>query len=240
MTVRDLYNRLARATRGASSAVAEELRSNARARLGVVAVGLVLLVALSLRVADHVASRNARIVELSAKVRELDLLSSAKQASQWKKADVAFARRIAESRTRLWSDLPIGVAHADFYAWVEEAAGKSGLEGVALRLGDVRKIGKSGQITEMRVVLTASGAQGATLDQQSMYAFLKVVTREPRLIVARRLRLRFVDPPLLEAELAAFVPTSGGNPPKSAPAGALVLGGLVDAANDDAARTQTR
>lgn len=236
MIARDFFNRLDKMARNGLAALADELRSNARARLGLVAVSLVLLLALCLRVADFVASRNAQIAELSTKVRELKSLSSPEQAARWKTADAAFEKRISETRKLLWSNLPIGVAHADFYAWVQEAAQKAGLDGANLRLGDIRRIGKTGQVTEMRVQLVASGAQQPAVNQQSMHAFLKLVSNEPRLIVARSMRLRFIEPPLLEIELAAFVPTQEAKAPAQPAADALVLGGLGDEANVDGNR----
>ncbi len=211
MTGRDVLDRLGRGWSDLWTAVRQELSSNPRARLGIVAVGLVLLVAGGLRLWNHTVGRQAQIVTLSVQERELAALVSPEQASRWTDADTAFAQRLAEARARLWSNAPMGVAHADFYAWTQQAAISAGLSGAQVRLGDVRRVGGASRLVEMRVSVLISSAQGGGVSQAGFHDFLKRIALEPRFVVARSLRLRFVEPMALEADLATFwLPQTAG------------------------------
>lgn len=224
MNARDLLDRAGKALVGAASGMRDELRTNPRARLGLIALVLVVLLAGALRAAQHAATRQAEIATLRVQERELAVLAAPEQAARWATADEEIAVRLAKAESLLWADAPVGVAHADFLAWLEAAAQEAGIQGIQIRLGDARRLGEDGQLTEMRVSLFATNA-GGTVNQDAIYAFLRTVSDDPRAVFARSLRVRFNDPILLEAELAAFCrtePPSAGARPGAANRGPAV------------------
>lgn len=203
MTLRDLLARVGKALLDAATAARDEVRANPRARLGLIGLVLVLLIAGALRASQHAATRQAEIATLRVQERELTVLAAPEQAALWSRTDQDISARLQAAERRLWSNAPVGVAHADFMAWLEATAQQAGIANAQIRLGDARRIGDDGQLMEMRVTLFATSASGA-LSQEAIYAFLRAISAEPRAVFARSLRVRLNNPILLEVELAAF------------------------------------
>lgn len=202
-TLADNAGALMRTLNQGAAAAAAELRSNPRARAGLAAIGLILLAAIGLRLADHVQRRQSELAALRVSERELTALTSKAQADAWAKADAEVGVLLARARTRLWSDGPVGAAHADFYAWIERTAAASGIAGAQVRLGEARRIGAEGQLTELGVSLFAPSAPTPP-SQEAVYAFLRALSDNPRLIHVRSLRVKFEPAILLEGEFVAY------------------------------------
>jgi len=200
-----------------ASAAGAELRSNPRARMGLAAIGLIVLIAIGLRLADHVQRRQSEISALRVSERAFLSLTSKAQADAWAKADADVGALLARARGRLWSDGPVGAAHADFYAWLEQTALAAGLQGAQLRLGEARRIGADGQLTELRATVFVPSAPTPPT-QDAVYAFLRALSEDRRLVHARSLRVKFEPAILLEGEFVAYAPSEssaqrrGGEP----------------------------
>jgi len=200
-----LVVRLIEAIKAGWNSALAEIRSNPRARMGVIAIGGVLVVALGLRLVDHAAQRQSEIAALRVLEREYTVLSQPEHARTWQDADQQLTAELANARNQLWSDGPVGVAHASFFAWIQELSNTSGFQNATIRLGEARRIGTDGELTEIRVNVFVPQAPGASRDQ--VISFLGAIAQSPKLVYVRSLRLRFQPSILLEGEFAAFVPT---------------------------------
>jgi hypothetical protein len=100
-------------------------------------------------------------------------------------------------------------------AELESAKAKQAeLTGASVRLGETRKIGDDGQLTELRVSIFVPNPPTGGVTQRTAYAFLRLLDESPRLVYTRSLRVRFDGSSLLEGEFSAFVATArtGGAP----------------------------
>lgn len=189
-------------------AIVSEVRVNQRARLGLMGIVLVLLFAAGLRLVSHTTLRQSETAALRVQKRELETLLSQRQAAAWTEADERLKVRLAKAQSELWSDAPVGVAHADFLAFIESKAKDAGLTGASIRLGDTRKLGDDGQITEMRVSVFVPNPPMGGVNQRTAYSFLRLLDESPHLVYTRSLRVRFDGSSLLEGEFSAFVATA--------------------------------
>jgi hypothetical protein len=212
--VADNASAVQRAVGQAASAASAELRANPRARMGLAVIGLIILVAIGLRLADHVQRRQSEISTLRVSERELLSLTSKAQADAWADADAKVAALLERARARLWSRGPVGAAHADFYTWIEQSLVASGVNGAQVRLGEARKIGVEGQLTELRVSVFVPSAPSPP-SQEAVYTFLRSLSDNQKLIHARSLRLKFEPAILLEGEFVAYVTTEVARRPST-------------------------
>lgn len=210
-----------------ASAAAAELRANPRARMGFAAIGLILLVAIGLRLADHVQRRQSEISALRVSEREFLSLTSKEQAEAWAKADSEVSALLTRARGRLWSDGPVGAAHADFYAWLEQTAVAAGLQGATVRLGEARRIGSEGQLTELRATVFVPSAPTPP-SQDAVYTFLRALSEDRRLVHARSLRVKFEPAILLEGEFVAYAPSDSSARPSGGEPAATPKGGEIE------------
>lgn len=201
--------RIREALSGGASSITAELRVNPRARLGLAAIAMVLLAAVGLRIADHATVRQSQIIALQARQSELTQLTSREHVQAWEIADAELQLELGHAQQQLWSDGPVGAAHANFYATIQELAANSELVAAQTRLGEARRIGTQGELTEIRVSIFVPQTAGATHEQ--VHNFLDNVASHPRLIYARSLRLRFQPSILFEGEFAAFVPSDAAS-----------------------------
>lgn len=181
-----------------------ELRTNARARLGLLLVAAVIVAALGLRAWSYAEGRLGEIETLKARADELEALGSDAQARVWADAERETMKALARVKSRLWSQDPVGTAHADYYAWVQATAEKAGLVGAQIRLGRTRKVGADGQVTEMAISVFAPSAPSPP-STEAMYAFLSALKGSTKAIHARSLRIQFEPANLLEGEFVAYV-----------------------------------
>jgi hypothetical protein len=192
-----------RAIGQAAAAAGAELQANPRARMGLLVIGLILLVAIGLRLADHAQRRQSEISALRVSERELLSLTSKVQADAWAEADANVAGLLQRAQARLWSTGPVGAAHADFYTWIEQTLTAAGISGAQIRLGEARKIGTDGQLTELRVIVFVPSAPSPP-SQEAVYAFLRALSSSEKLIHARSLRLKFEPAIIVEGEFVAY------------------------------------
>lgn len=184
--------------------VETELRTNPRARFGLMALLAVLLVAGALRLATHVAAQSADIVNLETQARELRALTGP-ESEEWRQARQQTGARVAEARRQLWSEAPVGIAHADFYNWIQKALTESGITAADVRLGEIRRMGEGSNLVEMRVTIFINENNAGVLTRDAAFAFLQRISTEKRMVLTRSLRLKFTPPIVMETELAAFI-----------------------------------
>jgi hypothetical protein len=184
--------------------VETELRTNPRARFGLMALVVVLLVAGALRLATHVAAQSADIVNLETKARELRALTGP-ESEEWRRAREQTSSLVAEARQQLWLEAPVGIAHADFYNWIQRSLTESGITGADVRLGEIRRMGEGSNLVEMRVTIFVNASTGGLVSRDAAFAFLHRISSERRLVLTRSLRLKFTPPIVMETELAAFI-----------------------------------
>jgi len=208
MNIADGLARLPTIAKQGWEAMVAEVRANPRARLGLIGIVLVLIVAGGLRLASQTALRQTEISALLVQKKELEALSSQRQAQAWVEADRRLQARLMQARNQLWSEAPVGVAHADFLAFIEAKAKQAELTGASVRLGETRKIGDDGQLTELRVSIFVPNPPTGGVTQRTAYAFLRLLDESPRLVYTRSLRVRFDGSSLLEGEFSAFVATA--------------------------------
>ena len=201
---RDLRERLEGFGRAGVAAVATEIRVNPRARLGLAALALVLVAAISLKLYDFAMVRRADLERLLQEERQLTQLSGP-GAAAWLSAQAEADWAVAASEALLWSRGDPGVAQADFYNWVGAAATNAGLTGAEVRIGEQKRLGRSGNIVEIHIGVFASSAKGASVGRDSIYQFLRTLAESRRRIATRSLRVRLMPAIVLEAELVAFV-----------------------------------
>jgi hypothetical protein len=192
-----------------------ELRTNPRARLGLVLVAVVLLVAGGLRAWTYTEGRQVEIEALKTQVDELEALGSDTQSRLWAAAEKDTSKGLARVKGLFWSNEPIGASHADFYAWIEDAAAKAGLPGAQIRLGRTRKLGAEGQVTEMSVTVFVPFAPTPPTTE-AMFTFLTALKNNQRVIHARSLRVQFEPANLFEGEFVAYAPSAPTGGDKSA------------------------
>lgn len=216
---RDLRERIEGLGRAGLAAVATEIRVNPRARLGLAALAFVLVAAISLRLYDFAMVRRADLERLLQDERQLTQLSGP-GAAAWISAQAEADWAVSASEALLWSRGDPGVAQADFYNWVGTAATNAGITGAQVKIGEQKRVGRSGNIVEIQVGVLASSASGATLGRDNIYQFLRTLSESRRRIATRALRVRLMPAIVLEADLVAFVEVVD-----SAPVGGAALNG---------------
>ncbi len=203
----DGVQRLGRLVSDMVSGAVGELRTNPRARTGLVAIVVVMCVAGALRGWSYVEAREAEISALRSNEENLLSLTSDVQSRAWSAADADAKKLLEAAKQRLWSNGPVGASHADFYAWLQQSANTAGLQGAQIRLGQARRIGVDGQLTEMSVSMFVPSAPTPP-PRQAIYAFLKELNSSSKRIHTRSLRVKFEPVTLFEGEFVAYVATN--------------------------------
>jgi hypothetical protein len=202
----DTTQRIGRIVGDMTASAIGELRTNPRARTGLAAMLLIIVLAIGLRGWSYVEAREAEIAALRASEKDLASLTSETQARAWAAADLSSKALLGAARGRLWSSGPVGSTHADFLGWVQQAASAAGLEGAQVRLGQARKIGANGQLTELSVTVFVP-SMPTPPTREAVFAFLKLLDDSPRRIDARSLRITFDPVMVFEGGFAAYAAT---------------------------------
>jgi hypothetical protein len=178
---------------GLAAALLGELRSNRRAALGVLAIGLLAGAYGLILLGDAGEALRTSYVQAS---QRLQRIAASGEEHNWAARAAASAKLRQGLEARLWPADSDGVARADLQDLVTKAAREAGVA----RLRVTVELARPKELPpDLRQVTATIGGQ---YDDRSLLRFLDLIEREPRLLVVDRLHVQ--QHPIASFEMTLF------------------------------------
>jgi len=126
------------------------------------------------------------------------------QEKDWPARAAASVTLRKSLEARLWRGESEGMARADLQDWVTNTAREAGLEKAQVRIELIKPTGMPADFRQLTATITALDTE------ESLFAFLDQIKREPRLLVVDQLLVRQRPVSSLEMKLVAYA-ALGGN-----------------------------
>jgi hypothetical protein len=180
--------------------VRAELRTNRRAAAGLLLLGCLAAGYGLLSLDGAIGNAGASYSEAS---RRLERVVASTREKNWpaRVADSAAIRKSLEAR--LWKGESEGMARADLQDWVTNSAREAGLEKAQVRIELIKPKEMPADFRQLTATITALDTE------DSLFAFLDRIRREPRLLVVDHLVVRQRPVSSLEMKLVAYAALAG-------------------------------
>jgi len=178
-----------------------ELKTNRRAAAGLLVLGCLAAGYGLLSLDDAIGSAAASYSDATHRLERV-ILSG--QEKDWPARAAASVTLRKSLEARLWRGESEGMARADLQDWVTNTAREAGLEKAQVRIELIKPTGMPADFRQLTATITALDTE------ESLFAFLDQIKREPRLLVVDQLLVRQRPVSSLEMKLVAYA-ALGGN-----------------------------
>jgi hypothetical protein len=177
-----------------------ELKTNRRAALGLLMLGCLAAGYGLLSLDDAIGGLAA---SYSGATHRLQRVTEADQERDWPARAAASAAMRKSLEGRLWKGESEGMARADLQDWATSNAREAGLEKAQVRIELIKPKGMPDDFRQLTATITALDTE------DSLFAFLDRINREPRLLVVDHLLVRQRPVSSLEMKLVAYAALAG-------------------------------
>jgi hypothetical protein len=183
--------------------ITAELKGNPRARLGLLAIGVIAAVYVVFQLDDQIGFERAAYFD---NARRLERTAALAQEREWpaRAKESAAARAILEAK--LWRADSEGLALANFQDWVTSAGRQAGLDKLQVQVAWSRPKGMPPGIGQLSATVTAIETEAALI------GFLDRIARDPHLLVMERLQVEERPARALEMTLDAYARIDAAGP----------------------------